>query len=82
MRRYLGKIFGGTLGLVSLFTALALAADMTCAKDNGKGQCTAVNGPEGRIILITGTTGKVGDILECKQVGTVTECQQRARPQQ
>ena len=36
---------GGAIAMLCLVSTLAIATEMTCAKDDGKGQCIAATGP-------------------------------------
>ena len=44
MLRTIGKTLVGAIAVMCLVSTLAVAAEITCAKDDGKGTCTAAVG--------------------------------------
>jgi hypothetical protein len=38
--------------VMCLVSTLAVATEMTCAKDDGKGDCIAATGPDGKTVVV------------------------------
>src|SRR5687767_12488137 len=66
MRRILGKTLGGAMAVLCVVSTLAAATEMTCAKDDGKGQCIAATDPDGKMIVVVGDGLKAGEQMECE----------------
>jgi hypothetical protein len=50
---------------------------MTCAKDDGKGVCTAATGPDGQTVVVVGEGVKTGEPMDCVDRGNIIACQAR-----
>jgi hypothetical protein len=75
MLRKIGKTFGGAMAVLCLFSTLAMAAAMTCAKDDGKDKCIAATGADGKTIVVVGEGVKVGEEMDCQDRGNMTHCE-------
>jgi predicted ribosome-associated RNA-binding protein Tma20 len=75
MRRIFGKTLGSAIALLCLVSSLAVATEMTCAKDDGKGQCIAATDPDGKTLVVVGEGLKAGEQMECEDRGTLISCQ-------
>jgi hypothetical protein len=47
---------------------------MTCIKDNGKGDCVAATGTDGKEMVVNGEGLKSGAMMNCIDRGNVVEC--------
>jgi len=47
---------------------------MTCVKDNGKGDCVAATGTDGKEMVVNGEGLKSGAMMNCVDRGNVVEC--------
>jgi hypothetical protein len=47
---------------------------LTCSKDNGKGNCVAAKGPDGKEFVVNGEGLKSGASMSCVDRGTVVDC--------
>jgi hypothetical protein len=47
---------------------------MTCVRDNGKGDCVAASGADGKEIVVNGEGLKSGATMNCVDRGNVVEC--------
>src|SRR5207302_126811 len=65
MGRTIGKMFGGAMAVLCLVSTLAVAMEMTCAKDDGKGDCIAATGPDGKTLVVVGEGLKWGEKMDC-----------------
>ena len=74
LRRY-GKILGGAFAVLCLISSLAGATEMTCAKDDGKGNCIAATDPDGRTIVVVGEGLQTGEQMDCVDRGNMIACQ-------
>jgi hypothetical protein len=74
LRRY-GKTLGSAFVVLWLVSSLAVATEMTCAKDDGKGTCMAATDPDGRTIVVVGEGLKMGDQMDCVDRGHMIACQ-------
>ena len=54
---------------------------MTCVASDGKGNCTAAAGPDGREVVVVGEGLKPGDKMECVNRGTFIDCMAQASPE-
>ena len=50
---------------------------MTCAKDDGKGDCIAATGPDGKTVVVVGEGVKTGEPMDCVDRGNIIACQAR-----
>ena len=75
MLRKIGKTLGSAIAVLCLISTLAVAHEMTCAKDDGKGDCIAATGPDGQTIVIVGEGLKVGEKMGCVDRGNIVTCQ-------
>jgi hypothetical protein len=75
MRRICGKTLGGVIAVLCLVSTLAMATEMTCTKDDGKGQCIAATDPEGNTVVVVGDGLKAGEQMECEDRGNMIACQ-------
>ena len=48
---------------------------MTCVKDNGKGNCVAATGADGKEIVVNGEGLKSGAMMNCVDRGSVVDCE-------
>ena len=74
MLRTIGKTLGGAIAVLCLVSTLAIAGEMTCVKDDGKGTCTAAAGPDGREVIVVGSGLKTGEQMNCTDRGNMIEC--------
>ena len=74
MVRQFGKMVGVALAMLCLVATLAGAVEMTCRASDGKGNCTAGSGPDGKEVVVVGTGIAVGEKMDCIDKGTVIEC--------
>jgi len=74
LRRY-GKIVGGAFAVLCLLSSLAAATEMTCARDDGKGNCVAAMGPDGQTVVVVGEGLKTGEQMDCMDRGNMIACQ-------
>jgi predicted ribosome-associated RNA-binding protein Tma20 len=51
--------------------------EMTCAKDDGKGDCIAATGPDGHTVVVVGEGVKTGEKMDCVDRGNIIACQAR-----
>ena len=75
MLRILGKTLGSAIVVLCLVSSLAVATEMTCAKDNGKGQCIAATGADGTTVVVVGDGLKAGEQMDCEDRGNMIACQ-------
>src|SRR5215472_6433743 len=75
-----GKTVGGMFVVLCLVSTVAVAAEMTCTASDGKGNCTAAAGPDGKVIVVVGEGLKPGDKMECVDRGTLIDCMAQASP--
>jgi hypothetical protein len=61
MLRQFGKMVGVALAMLCLVSTLAGAVEMTCRASDGKGNCTAGSGPDGKEVVVVGTGIAVGE---------------------
>jgi predicted ribosome-associated RNA-binding protein Tma20 len=66
--------------MLCLASTLAVATEMTCAKDDGKGQCIAATDPDGKTIVVVGEGLKAGEQMDCEDRGTMIACQPPVTP--
>jgi predicted ribosome-associated RNA-binding protein Tma20 len=66
---------GGVIAVLCLVSTLAMATEMTCTKDDGKGQCIAATDPEGNTVVVVGDGLKAGEQMECEDRGNMIACQ-------
>ena len=76
-----GKIVGGMFVVLCLVSTWAVAVEMTCRASDGKGNCTAAAGPDGKEVVVVGEGLKPGDKMECVDRGTVIDCMAQASPE-
>ena len=74
MLRQGGKMVGVALVMLCLVATLAGAVEMTCRASDGKGNCTAGSGPDGKEVVVVGSGIAVGEKMDCIDKGTVIEC--------
>jgi hypothetical protein len=48
---------------------------MTCVKDNGKGNCVAATGADGKEVVVNGEGLKSGAMMNCVDRGSVVDCE-------
>jgi hypothetical protein len=65
MLRTIGKTVGSALAVLCLVSTLAMATEGTCTVSDGKGNCTAAIGADGKAIVVVGTGIKVGERVVC-----------------
>ena len=66
--------------MLCLASTLAVATAMTCAKDDGKGQCIAATDPDGKTLVVVGEGLKAGEQMDCEDRGTMIACQPPVPP--
>src|SRR5215471_4003287 len=76
-----GKTVGGVLAVLCLVSTWAGAAEMTCMASDGKGNCTAAAGPDGKEVVVVGEGLKPGDKMECVDRGTLIDCMAQRSPE-
>jgi lipid-binding SYLF domain-containing protein len=76
-----GKTVGGVLVVLCLVSSGAVAAELTCTASDGKGNCTAAAGPDGKVVVVVGEGLKPGDKMECVNRGTLIDCMAQASPE-
>ena len=76
-----GKTIGGGLAVLWLVATWAVAAEMTYTASDGKGNCTAAVGADGKAVVVVGEGIKVGDKMACVVKGTVINCTAQASPE-
>jgi lipid-binding SYLF domain-containing protein len=81
MLRQCGKTVGGVLAVLCLVSTWAVAAEMTCTASDGKGNCTAAVGADGKAVVVVGEGVKVGDKMECVDKGNIIDCTALASPE-
>jgi Las17-binding protein actin regulator len=81
MVRQCGKTVGVALAMLCLVSTLAGAVEMTCRASDGKGNCTAGSGPDGKEVVVVGTGINVGEKMECVDKGNVIACTALAAPE-
>ena len=69
MLRKFGKTLGFAIAVICMVSTMAVAAEMTCMQDNGKGSCTAGAGMDGKTILVDGQDVKKGEKMDCMDKG-------------
>jgi len=74
MLRTIGKTVGGALAVLCLVSTLAVADEMTCTAGDGKGNCIAAAGPDGKVIVVVGEGVKVGELVSCVDTGYMINC--------
>ena len=75
MLRTIGKTVGGALAVLCLVSTLAVADEMTCTAGDGKGNCTAAAGQDGKAIVVVGDGVQVGDKINCQNRGYMISCE-------
>ena len=75
-----GKIVGGMFVVLCLVSTMAMAVEMTCMASDGKGNCTAATGPDGREVVVVGEGLKPGDKMECVDRATLIDCMAQTSP--
>jgi hypothetical protein len=74
MLRTLGKTLGSALAVLCLVSTLVVAGEMTCTKDDGKGDCVAAAGPDGKPVVVVGKGVKTGEKMDCTDQGNILNC--------
>ena len=74
MLHHYGKTVGGVFVVLCLVSTVAVAAEMTCMASDGKGNCTAAVGADGKAVVVVGEGVKVGDKMACVDKGNVITC--------
>ena len=74
LRRY-GKTLGGAFAVLCLVSTLAMATEMTCAKDDGKGTCIAATDATNDTVVVVGEGVKTGERMSCVDSGNMIACQ-------
>jgi lipid-binding SYLF domain-containing protein len=80
MLHHYGKTVGGMFVVLCLVSTVAVAVEMTCRASDGKGNCTAASGPDGREVVVVGEGLKPGDKMECVVRATLIDCMAQASP--
>jgi predicted ribosome-associated RNA-binding protein Tma20 len=75
MRRILQKTLGSAIAMLFFVSSLAVATEMTCTKDDGKGTCIAATDPDGNTVIVVGEGLKTGEQMACEDRGTMIACQ-------
>jgi hypothetical protein len=63
------------MAVLCLVSTLAMATEMTCAKDDGKGQCIAATDPDGQTVVVVGEGLRTGERMNCVDRGNMIACQ-------
>jgi predicted ribosome-associated RNA-binding protein Tma20 len=66
---------GIAIAMLCLISTLTVATEMTCVKDDGKGQCIAATDPDGKIVVVVGDGLKAGEQMDCEDRGNMIACQ-------
>src|SRR3989442_10000708 len=84
MLRTIGKTVGSAMATLCLISTLAIAQTqsppyppsqtMTCAKDDGKGDCVAATAPDGKTVVVVGEGVKTGEKMTCIDTGKMINC--------
>jgi len=86
-----GKIFGSAMAVLCLVSTLAMAQsqpqtppqgqsqNMTCTKDDGKGNCTAATMADGKEVVVVGEGLEKGAHMTCVNRGNVVDCKPAAK---
>jgi hypothetical protein len=74
MLRTIGKTVGGALAVLCLVSTLAVATERICTTSDGKGNCTAAIGTDGRVAVVVGEGVKVGERVVCVDRGYGNFC--------
>jgi hypothetical protein len=61
--------------MMRLVSTLAVATEMTCTQDDGKGQCIAATGANNETVVVVGDGIKAGEKMSCVDRGTMIACQ-------
>ena len=77
MLRTVGKTVGGALAFLCLASTLVMAQGqtMTCIKDNGKNECMAGMGADGKTVIVVGEDIKTGQQMVCEDRGYMVSCE-------
>jgi hypothetical protein len=75
----MGKTLGGMLAFLCLASTLVMAQghgqQMLCLQVDGKGNCTAGAGPDGKAIVVIGERVDKGDLMTCVDKGYMVACE-------
>jgi hypothetical protein len=78
MLRTVSKTVGSALALLCLASTLAIAQPqaqtMTCTAGDGKGNCTAATGIDGKSMVVFGEGVNVGETVACQDRGYMINC--------
>ena len=74
MLRTIGKTVGTAIAVLCLAAALAGATERVCTASDGKGNCTAAIGTDGKVVLVVGEGVKVGERVACVDRSNVISC--------
>ena len=76
MIQTVSKTVGGAVALLCLAATFAIAAPqtLTCTASDGKGNCTAATGADGKAIVVVGEGIHVGDTVVCQDRGYMINC--------
>ena len=79
MRQSIGKTVGGMLAFLCLASTLVMAQGqsqkMVCMQGDGKGNCTAAAGPDGKEIVVVGERVEKGALMTCVDKGYMVACE-------
>jgi len=79
MLRTMVKTVGGMLAFLCLASTLVMAQgnsrQMVCLQVDGKGNCTAGAGPDGKAIVVIGEQVERGDLMTCTDKGYMVVCE-------
>lgn len=82
MRRTIAKTLTCAVAMLCVVSTMALAEEMTCAKDNGT-HCIMAKDANGDEVEVMVSEAKVRDKLTCTQKGNLMMCQKDPmKPQQ
>jgi hypothetical protein len=75
MRRILQKTLGSAIAMLFFVSSLAVATEMTCTKDDGKGTCIAATDANNDTVVVVGEGAKTGEKMSCVDRGNMIACQ-------
>ena len=74
MFRNFGKRLGSALAVLCLVSTLAMATEMACIQDDGKGTCTGATTADGTTLVVVGPDVKKGEPMDCMDAAGKIDC--------
>jgi hypothetical protein len=68
------KTIGYALAVIGMASTLAVAVEMTCIQDDGKGTCTGGQAADSGHIVVVGKGVKKGEKMDCVDKGNMIDC--------